>query len=326
MVPEDASVIGRGRFPSVSNDGTLVYVDGAESSQQLIWVDRRGARLGAIGQPQDGIFMPAISPDGAQVAVNGVEGDNGDIWVHQLDRPIKARVTFDPGRDRRPVWSPTGDRIAFDSAREGPGGIYAKPASGAGNAEKLFSNQDRQDQLEDWSADGRHIVVRIQNASDLSFDLWRLEQTDSGDWEPHPYLATNAAERIAVFSPNDRYVAYVSDESGRDEIYVRPFPNAERKWQVSENGGTQPRWVGDEVFYVATDTLYAARVSVNEDFRVLSTERLFRDQRLFFQYPLQKYDVASDGQRFILIDSVSEEASTIHVVQNWDEEFGQQQD
>ncbi len=131
--------------------------------------------------------------------------------------------------------------------------------------------------VHDWSSDGRYIVFQVRTSSSQR-DLRYLEHVGGDKWESHPFLATDADERVAVFSPDGRYPAYVSNESGRNEVYVKPFPSGPGKWQISENGGTQPQWEGNEVFFASDDTLYAAQVSQSGGFLVRSTERLFRHE------------------------------------------------
>ena len=190
-------------------------------------------------------------------------------------------------------------------------------SGGSEGAKLIFDTKDRRELIHDWSPSGKYIVFHVENPAPQRRDLWYIERSQ-GEWKAQPFVETEAEERVAVFSPDERYLAYVSDESGRDEVYVKPFPSGDNKWQISENGGTQPRWAGDELFFVNGDVLHAARVSVDGEFRVLSTERLFRDPALVNGFAFQTYDVDSDGQRFVLVDTVYDgPASIIHVVLNW---------
>ncbi len=319
-------IVEAGRDPSMAQDGTLVYFDGAGGGgQNLVWRDREGKSLGTIGQAQENIGPLALSPDGKSVAVEAWEADgNRDIWVHDAVRGAKTRLTFDPARDGQPAWSPSGEQITFYSQREGGFGIYSKPADGSGEAD-LLVDEDTGERAPDWSRDGK-FVIYTANSEDTLDDLWYLKPKAGGEgYEPTPYLRTAADERIPVFSPDGRYVAYVSSESGRSEIYVRPFPEGGGKWQVSINGGTQPRWRrdGKELFYVEEDQLKAVSVSTAQGFSPGTPKLLFRD-RWLRGFAKQQYDVSADGRRFVLreaVEGASDKPPAIRVVQNWYEEF-----
>ena len=314
--------------PSVARDGTLAYVEVLHTGQdQLVWRDRQGTEAGKIGQPQDRIQFPSISPDGQRVAAFGHQDGNGDVWIHDVRRSIKTRLTFAPGGDLNAAWSATSNEIIFSSERGGDFALFVTSADGSREANKLFDTPGMGDYPNNWSLDGRFLIFHILDP-DSARDLWYLERKDDGSWsDPVEYLKTPFEEREAVFSPDTRYVAYVSNESGRDEVYVRPFPSGGGKWQVSESGGTQPRWSrdGKEIFYVEHDTLIAVSVNTKPAFWVGSAERLFSDPDLRFPSPRQTYDVAADGQRFAMVDNLGDLKYTIHVVQNWFEEFRDQQ-
>ena len=297
------SLVGQASFhPSVSDDGTLVYVSWIPDRRQLAWYDRNGVQLSLLGQPQDEIRTPRVSPDGSRVAVFGFQDGGAGVWLHQSERSIKTRLTPERSLNRRPIWSPNGDRIAFLSARSGAEDLYIKSFTATGEAKKIFDQTDNMI-IHDWSADGRHIVFQVQD-QETRRDLRFLEHLGGDRWKSHPFLETEADERIGVFSPDGRYLAYLSDESGRNEVYVKPFPSGPGKWQVSENGGTQPHWEGDEIFFVSHDTLFAAQVSTAGGFRVRSTERLFQHKGRVNNLPIQSYDVAPGGEKFVLIESL----------------------
>ena len=318
--------------PSVAEDGTLVYVDLLGGGrQQLVWRNREGKKLGVIGQPQDLIRFPALSPDGRHVAVRGLEDNNEDVWVHEVGRSLKRRLTFDAAPDGRPIWSPSGKEIAFRSNRgEGYDKIYIRPADGTGEPALLVDNP--LDEIpNDWSPDGKYLLYSV-NGEETAWDLWYLKRKEDGSgFEPVPFLQTSFSERAAKFSPDGRFVAYVSDESGRNEVYVRPFPGGDGKWQVSGNGGTQPRWGkdGKELFYVERDTLMAVAVATTPSFTSGAVTRLFQDAYLL-GLDAPRYDVSGDGRRFVLREPVAgteEKPPSIHIVENWFEEFrGREQD
>ena len=313
-----------GSHPSMARDGSLAYLKVLHTGQQqLLWRDRQGTESGKIGQPQNRILLPSISPDGQRVAALGVQDNNGDVWIHDVRRPIKTRLTFAPGQDYSARWSATSNEIIFNSTRGGDRALFITSADGSSEAKELFDTPGQEDNPHDWSRDGRFLILHISDP-DSGRDLWYLERKDDGSWsDPVEFLKTPFEERVAFFSPEGRFVAYVSNESGRDEVYVRPFPPGGGKWQVSESGGTQPRWSrdGKEIFYVEGDTLIAVSVNTKPTFSVGAMERLFSDSHLANAFPQQTYDVAADGQRFVMVDNLGDPQYTIHVVQNWFEEF-----
>ncbi len=319
------------RGPTVAADGTLVYLDSYGSGQQqLVWLDRGGEKTGEIGEAQEGIGDPALSPDGRLVAVKATEGSNEDVWVYDIARGVRTRVSSAPERDRRPVWSPAGDEVAFTSDRAGNDDIFLGQADGSGE-EKVLAEAPRSEQLSDWSRDGKYLLYHL-NDPETGYDLWYLERNEDGSgWEPHPFLQTPFNQFVPRFSPDGRYVAYVSDESGQDEVYVQPFPEGDRKVTVSSNGGTKVRWSrdGKELFYVERQTLVAVSVSSGASFSVGSATRLFEHQGLRPGTNYAPYDVSADGQRFILAEPVGERADvpepSIRVVMNWFEEFRDRQ-
>ena len=243
-----------GRGPTVAADQTLVYLDGTGSGlqrRQLVWLDRRGEKTGEIGQAREGIGSPALSPDGRLVAVAVTESSNLDVWVYDIERGVRTRLSTAAERDTRPVWSPSGEQVAFTSNRARNNDIFLRQADGSGEEKALASTSLHED-LSDWSRDGKYLLYQL-NDPETGSDLWYLERKeDGGGWEPRPFLQTPFSERAPRFSPDGRYVAYVSNESGQNEVYVQPFPEGGRKVTVSNNGGTKVRWSrdGNELFYV----------------------------------------------------------------------------
>lgn len=235
---------------------------------------------------------------------------------------MPTRFTFDPAIDNNAVWSPDGNRVAFRSNRSGPFDLYERTASGTGVDQPLLTSPQFKMPL-DWSPDGRFLLYHTVATST---DLWALPLT--GDRKPFPVVQTPFTERNGQFSRDGRWVAYDSNESGRYEVYVQPFPGPGGKWQMSTTGGVTPRWRRDgrELFYVAPDgAIMAAPVRISTDGRALERgvpTRLFRVPIVFGGSPpdnvKQQYDVTPDGQRF-LINVSSEEASVapITVVLNW---------
>ncbi len=315
------------RGPTIAADGALVYLDGTRSGQQqLVWLDRRGEQTGEVGPVQEGIGSPVLSPDGRLLAIDATEGSNLDVWVYDIDRGVRTRLSTSPERDFRPVWSPAGDEVAFSSNRAGSQDIFLRQADGSGE-EKVLAEAPSMELLSDWSRDGKYLLYHTTDP-ETGADLWYLERNEDGSgWEPHPFLQTPFSERVPRFSPDGRYVAYVSDESGQNEVYVQPFPEGGRKVTVSSNGGTKLRWSrdGKELFYVEGETLVAVSVSSGSSFSVDSATRLFEHAGVGLVTNYAPYDVSADGQRFIVAEPVEEgadaPAQSIRVVQNWYEEF-----
>ena len=274
-------ISGNSRGPTVAADQTLVYLDGyGQGEQQLVWRGRRGERIGEIGQPQAAISEPALSPDAQLVAVSGTEG-SPDIWIHDISRSLKTRLNFAPEDESRPVWSPDGKQIAYSHRHSSQSDVLVKPADGSGEAQPLVSTEAYED-LCDWSADGARILYQVNDPKN-GRDLWYLERKPDGSgYESHPFLQTPFNEDGARFSPDGRFVAYCSNESGEVGVYVRPFPQGGARWQVSSGAGQQPRWRrdGKEIFYVEGDTMIAVSVSTGPGFSVGKAARLFQNPNL----------------------------------------------
>ena len=300
---------------SVSENGALVFWRGSLSNRQLIWFDREGKQLGLVGPPGD--FNDAvISPDGKRAALQRLEGGNSDIWLIDLARGLPSRFTFDPMTDDDPVWSPDGSLIMFSSDRDGPFNLYRKVSSGARNEEVQFKS-DTPKELSDWSTDGRFLLFDTYDAKTGS-DVWALPLF--GDGKPYPLLNTPFNEAQAHFSPDGRWFAYSSNETGRYEVYIQSFPLSGGKWLVSTAGGAQPHWRrdGKELLYMAADRrLMAVDVTAGSSFEARAPKALFQTQVVRYDAP-NRYDVSADGQRFLVNCPVGEVSQTpITVVLNW---------
>ncbi len=318
-----------GRDPTVAADGTLVYRDGASAgTKQLIWLDRRGGKTGEIGRAQVDIVDPELSPDGRRVAFSAAENSNADIWVYDIARRVKTRLSVDPAMEFRALWSPSGEEVTFVSYRSGVWDNFLRRADGGGEATALPATP-LPEWVSDWSRDGKHLLYAVVDP-DNSGDLWYFQRKEDGAWEPHAFLQTPFWERTPRLSPDARFVAYSSNESGQFEVYVRPFPEGGGRSTVSSNGGQQPRWSDDgkELFYVEGDAMLAVTVTTSPEFSVGPVTRLFEHPSLTRSFYPQ-YDVSADGQRFLLAAPVQEDGAepSIRVVQNWFEEFrGRQQE
>ena len=325
-------IVENSSYPSVAMDGTLVSLGSsitATGPVQLVWRDRAGERVGEIGQPQETIRYPALSPDGRSVAVASSESGNSDIWVHEVERPLKRRLTFDEGLDAHPQWSPSGREITFMSQRSGTQGIFRRAADGTGEAELLVGTEANERPW-DWSRDGNYFVYTAE-AAEGNRDLWHLKREEDGEgFESLEFLATPFNETAPSLSPGGDLLAYCSNQSEEEQVYVRPFPSGGGQWVVSTNGGCQPRWShdGKELFYVEDDTLMAVEVKTTPVFAAGVTTPLFSDPYLRSAGRNQDqvmYDVSADG-RFVLVtpeesERADEEQADIQVIENWYEEF-----
>jgi Tol biopolymer transport system component len=306
---------------AASPNGVLVWRNGSETSaSQLQWFDRSGGKLGVVGDAAD-FSSPAFSPDEKKLAVGVMDPQTKtrDIWVIDLVRGTRTRLTFDPADDFNPVWSPDGTRIAFTSNRKGERDLYQKPADGSGQEELLLEAKDGQKNAEDWSPDGKYLLYNHQPAGQAHLYAMPLE----GDRKPVAFLKTAFRTDQGQFSPNGRWLAYSSVESGRREIYVQGFkldPSQPRgKWQISTDGGSEPRWRrdGKELYYYAVKGLMAVDVKTDgASFEAGIPKPLF-DVRV----PTagrNHFVAARDGQRFLVVVPEEETSNApMQVLVNW---------
>ncbi len=301
---------------TVSANGVLATGGGRSEERQYAWFDRKGSNLGTAG-PSGNYFDIALSPDESRAALQfgDLRTANSDIFLIDIRRNSLTRFTFSPNVDDDPIWSPDGSRILFTSI--GPLGVpqaFSKQSSGTGEEEAL----PIVGRVSDWSRDGKYILFNYQ----IGGDIYYLP-TAKGE-QPKPYLNSPAYELYGQFSPNGKYIAYSSNETGNYEVYVQAFPGAGGKRQISRGGGSQPRWRkdGKELFYVAPDrTLMAVQVSFENGFEYGDSTPLFRTQVDDYDAP-NRYVVSNDGQRF-LINVPMGRASTnpVAVVVNWPAEL-----
>jgi Tol biopolymer transport system component len=310
-------------FPSVSSDGTLALVRQAGAwAVQLVWVDRSGQVQGKVGEPQPLSPFPALSPDGKRLAVGLMSPPQSDIWIYDLIRGTRTRLTFGPEPEQWPVWSPAGDRIAYMTGGAGPGSfsIAWKAADGTGQPEELVKSGWEHS----FSPDGRFLLYDVLKGQ--AWNLWYMPL--AGERKPVPLLESGARKHSSRVSPDGQYVAYVSDESGREEIYLTRFPTGEGRWQVSVNGGVWPRWSakGDRLFYTETDnSLLEVEVALRPQVRLGAPRKLFARQRsgapVAQGWP-DGFDVTGDGTRFVVAQGTEQRGpAAITVVQNWFQEF-----
>ena len=306
---------------SASANGHLSYLSGSVSLTQMGWFDRAGKSLGSVGSP--GLFAePWLSPDGKRVAFDRTDLQSPDIWQLDLARSTMTRFTFDAASDTCPVWSGDGGRILFSSNRDGGKfSLYQKVSSGAGGDELLLKTETNAF-TDDWfSGQAGEFIIYESDAGLNRFDLMVLPL--AGERKPYPLLQTEFNETHAQLSPDGRFVAYVSDESGRAEVYVQSFPASGGKWQVSTGGGDEPQWRrdGKEIFYIAPDkTLMAVAIAAGGSFEPGSAAALFATHIPTGSLTGDRnhFVVSSDGQRFLLNNLVNEgNTQPVTLVLNW---------
>src|SRR5262245_25395480 len=263
---------------SLSDNGVLVF-DPSLSRQrrQYLWKDRRGQQISSSEAPA-GNGQPWLSPDEKRFIADLIDPQfrTAELWLYGVSGGAAARFTFDPAGDFSPVWEPNGSRIVWASNRDGVSNLYWKAASGAGE-ETLLWKSDYPKFPTDWSRDGRFIIYR-QTDPKTKLDVWVLPVTGSGQKEPFPIVHTDVNETAGALSPDGRWLAYASDETGHFEVYVQSFPDGGGKRQVSTDGGNYPRWRrdGGELFYYARDgKLMAAQVRSGKSFEMNATVSLF---------------------------------------------------
>lgn len=312
---------GRTGAFSLSNTGLLMYQTGTSvSDTQLTWVDHGGKVLGTLGEPADH-FGVELSRDGSRVLTTILDPARRrrDVWVYDVRRGLRTRLTFDPADELTAVWSPDGTEVAFNSLRPQYFSLFRKAASGAGS-ETAFAAAEPMDRYPtSWSSDGRFLLYETGFAQR---DIWAVSAT--GADPPRAILRTEFSERTPIASPDGRWFAYSSNESGRFEVYVGSFPSMTGKWQVSENGGQWPRWRpdGKELYYVSGDNrLMAAQVQTTADaFGVGSVTRLFDAPIRIGTYGGQTtfaYDVARDGRLLLNLRKEDTQLDPITLVTNW---------
>jgi Tol biopolymer transport system component len=280
-------------------------------------MNRTGKTLGTLGQPAL-VAAPSLSQDGSRVSMEITQNSNMDIWFGDVPRGLMARATFDPATDSNAVWSPRGDRIAFSSERgsRGFGDIYVRSASGAGRDELVLSTPAAKFPFA-WTPDGGTILYL--EAATKGTELWGVPV--AGERKPFPYLQNGFNLTNPQLSPDGRWVAYASNESGRNEVYVQSFPTPSAKAQVSLEGGNQPRWRRDmkELFYTASDRrLMAVPITVGAALTPGPPAVLFETHLLDTTLTSSsQYDVAPDGQRFLMNVAKQTAAVPVTVVLNW---------
>jgi Tol biopolymer transport system component len=308
---------------SLSNTGSLVYVSGGVQSDQskLVWVSRNGTEQ-PLAAPARAYLSPQLSPDGRRIAV-GITEQVSQTWLYDLARETLTRLTFDGNSNQYPVWTPDGKRIAFRSNKDGPLNLFWQLADGSGGLERLTTSDGVQTP-KSWSPDGQALAF-TEVTPMTGLDIWVLRLSDR---KAQPFIRTRFNESVPQFSPDGRWLAYVSDESGRYEVYVQPYPGPGGKWQISTEGGTEPTWNpnGRELFYRSGNKMMAVDVTMQPNFSASKPKMLFEGQDLPAPVTYPNYDVGPDGQRFLMLKPTKQAQAAptqINVVLNWFEELKQ---
>jgi len=290
VIGDPVPILERVRSPTgsavdyaISDNGMLVYVPSTSTgdfNRTLVWVDREGQEEPLAAEPQ-GYQGPRISPDGSRLAITVNASGGSDVWIYDLEREILTRLTFDPAADHYPVWTPDGQRIVFDSGRAGAEAghnLFWKAADGTGQVERLTTSPNNQT-ANSFSPDGKRLVF-IEPVAPNALQVLSME----GERTSQPLFQSQLSEAQARISPDGHWIAYESSESGRTEIYVRPFPNVEEgKWQISRDGGISPVWAprGQELFYRNGEAMMVVGINSEPPFTQGSPAVLFMGRYTF---------------------------------------------
>jgi Tol biopolymer transport system component len=312
---------------TVSDKGMLIYVPGGTlvPNRKLVWVNRQG-EFEPLPVPAREYKEPSVSPDGQRVAVTIREGSNYDIWISEVARGTLTRLTSHPGEDGDPIWTPDGKRVTFSSEMTGNSPtLWWRPADGSGPAEELLKRDVRKVRWpRSWVTDSQILAFTEWDRENGDISIWLLDVEDKG--EPRPFLRTEFDEFLPMLSPDSRWISYISDESGQDEVYVQAFPGGGGRWQISVGGGRNPVWApnGQEIFYRNGDKMMAVAIDTESEFSAGAPQVLFEGRFLGTGWVSEgrNYDISPDGQRFLMIKREQDVMPTeLIVVLNWFEEL-----
>ena len=338
-VVEGVRVEGGGAVQfALAGDGSLVYIpgDAVSGTRSLVWVDRAGGEE-PLAVPARDYFTHSLSPDGTRAAVNLLDDSgNRDVWVSELARGTLTRVTTHAAVDTRPLWHPDGQSVVFASFRDGPLALFRKAADGTGTAEPLVTFDESVTFITpyDWSPDGARLFVDAV-LPETGSDVGMVSLDGPGTWEP--LIQTAATEWSPALSPNGRWLAYTSNETGQQEVYVQRFPELDGRQVISVGGGASPNWSADgrEIIYLRApvgprDAVMRVTLDIDEgdppSLIVGTPERLFDWQYFGAPGGRRHYDVSPDGQRFLMFTAggtgnTGTGRTEIKVVLNWHQEL-----
>ena len=312
-----------GQF-SISDSGWLVYAEGGilpDMQASLVWVDQKG-RAQPITSFKAWFFAPRLSPDGQQIAYTTLGRENR-VWVYDLNRGTASQLTGE-GKARFVNWIPDGKRVVFNWWESGQPNLYRQPADGSSAMEQLTTSDHYQAQGS-CSPDGTTLAF-VEWHPDTGGDIVLL---DLRNRRRTPFLNSRANEFYPEFSPDGRWMAYTSDESGRNEVYVRPFPGPGGKWLISQEGGREPLWArnGKQLFFRSMDPwgqVWVVDVQTDGGFSASKPRLLFKSPGLYIGDPIRSWDLSFDGQRFLMVkleEAKSTPVTELVLVQNWFEEL-----
>jgi Tol biopolymer transport system component len=302
--------------------GVLALVNQTGNMSELVWADRMGNRLSRLGEP-DRYRQIELSPDGGRIALSIADPATAleDIWVRDLDRGVSTRLTFGPTQDTSPVWSADGMRLFYSTNKYSDGSyvMYSIPASGGGDEDSFVVDRGGEEGPSSVSPDGKWVAV--QSSKGTAMNDWDILIRDTAGKEPpRRFCTSNNVEFSPEFSPDGRWIAYASDETGREEVYVRRFPDGLDKVRVSNNGGSFPGWRKDgrEMYYVdLVNDLVAVPILPGPEFRPGKPVTLFHTYLTKVGWPGRRWAVTADGQRFLLNESLKNPLRGITVTRNW---------
>jgi serine/threonine-protein kinase len=315
-------VAADGDVPSVSADGTLVYVKGTASRMtRMLWVDRSGKSIAPIGPAQEQWPFPELSPDGRYVAIVAKENEVDDVWIHDAERGTRTRLSAAKVPYSIESWSPDAKSILYNEGTSTPLTMKIKNVDGSGDARTLHTGY-----AASYSIDGRYVLFSDSDKS-TNWNLWYIDT--KGDATAKPLVSGPAEEGWPRLSPDGRYFAYTSDESGAEEIYLKRFPQGEGRWQVTVGGGTWPKWNrrGDKIYYARGDAVMEVDVTYGSEPRLGTPREVFARKPLgwplIFGWP-PGFDVSPDEKRFVIVESqeVAKDLAGILIEENWTNEIG----
>ena len=305
---------------SISRNGTLVYVptNVGSTDRRMVWVSRDGSAE-PLKAPAKAYEHPRISPDGKRVVL-GIAGESPNIFLYELAANNLTQITTE-ANNAMPLWTPDGKRVTFRSTKAGPWNVFWKNVDGSGTVEQLTNSQFLSEPTS-WSPDGNLLAYSEQNTVSRR-DIWVLDM--NGGRKAAPIIKTPADESVPRFSPDAHWIAYVSDELRRPEVYVQPYPTSGQKWQISSSGGREPVWSpnGSELFYREGNKMMVSDIKTAPSFVAARPRVLFEGA---YEGPLASranFDISPDGKRFLMLQAVDQGQSSaeIKIVSNWFDEI-----
>ncbi len=305
-----------------SENGSLIYIQGDPwiAERSLLRADHQG-KVESLSETAYPFQNPQFSPDGKKIVVM-IEAANDDVWIYDIVRDNFIRLTYQAGSNVAPIWTPDSQKVTYSSNRAGPYNLFWKPADGSGAEQQLTASEFIEFPCS-WSPDGE-VLIYSQNHPKTGLDLWSLPIGEES--KPTKFIVTSYNEFAPKFSPEGKWIAYVSDESGQNEVYVQQFPGPGGKLQISKNGGSFPAWApnGEKLFYVNDNTMMAVEISTKPKFEASPPQQLFKSEYLSIgsNPSIPNYDLSPNGDYFVMIRTEQGKAPTrLHVILNWFEEL-----